>query len=61
MKCKTCDKKLKPIPQGFDAFSFLSQIEMRYCENKKCSEYGNVTVAGIPEEDINQLTGESLK
>jgi len=55
-----CAKKLKDIPQGFDAFSFLNPVTMRYCENNKCNDFGNVTVVGIaereeqPKSDITQ-------
>jgi hypothetical protein len=53
MKCKECKEKLKNIPQGFDAFSFLNPIEMKYCENNGCKEFGYVTVVGITEETSN--------
>ena len=51
MLCKECKKKLKSIPQGFDTFSFLNPVEMRYCENNECKEFGQVTVAGFPEKE----------
>ena len=40
------------MQQGFDAFSFL-QPGPQYCENKKCEEFGYVTMVGIPEATNN--------
>jgi len=55
MLCKSCKVKMKNIPQGFDAFSFM-QANPQYCENKDCEEFGYVTMVGIPEkkEDLSE-------
>lgn len=48
--CGKCKEELKSAGGGFDAFSFLNSVVQRYCPNEKCSRYGVVTVAAIPQE-----------
>jgi hypothetical protein len=49
--CVKCKEELKSAGGvGFDAFGFLNSIVQRYCPNDKCSRYGVVTVASIPQE-----------
>ena len=51
--CGKCKEELKPVGTGFDAFSFISPVTQRYCPNDKCTRYGVVTVASIPQEITN--------
>ena len=45
--CGKCEKELKQISfGGFDAFSFLLPKTF-YCENKKCNNFGLITVGVI--------------
>jgi hypothetical protein len=60
MLCRTCKKQLKKIPQGFDAFSFLSPVEQMYCENNECKEFGYVVVVGL-KEPAPSVAGEENK
>lgn len=48
--CIECKEVLKSTGGGFDAFSFINPVVMRYCPNNKCKSYGIVTVASIPQE-----------
>ena len=49
--CGKCKEELKSAGGGFDVFSFIDLVVQRYCPNNKCSRYGVVTVASIPQEE----------
>ena len=50
-ECEKCGNLLVSVPTGFDAFSFMNPVTLRYCEYKQCSRYGVVTVASIIKEE----------
>lgn len=48
--CGKCKEELKHAGSGLDVFSFIDHVTQRYCPNDKCTRYGVVTVASIPQE-----------
>ena len=42
--CSKCNEELTDVPQSFDAMDFLSNYEMKFCDNPKCKLYRVVII-----------------
>lgn len=61
MNCRKCNKEMKKLPQGFDAFTFINPVEPMYCQNDECERYGDVTVMGISSQPKKEDCRKSTK